>query len=127
MSSAAGFLATRSRAVGVRDCDTGPSTSTDAASELPDLLSTSAPAKSLALGGNATSPAAARSALRFVALLAFSPWLAYFLLSLIAPPESAWSFVSSCLWFATPVLVISAGLFALDRGRQSANPWGDSK
>ena len=37
MSSAAGFLATRSRAVGVRDCDTGPSTSADAASELPDV------------------------------------------------------------------------------------------
>lgn len=115
MFSPTGFLKGRGRVGAQRDCDARRSTAADAPFELPDLLSISAPS------GDTISPNTARSALKFVSLLAFSPWLAYLLLGLVTTPESAWAFVSSCLWIGTPILVICSGLFALDRGRQGAN------
>lgn len=81
--------------------------------EMPDLLSTSAPAvivRPVPWG-----------AFRFIALLAFSPWLAFVLLSLFTSPERAWSFVASCTWIGTPILVICAGLFCLDHRRNTPN------
>lgn len=55
---------------------------------------------------------------RFIAVLALSPWAAYYLLGFVAGQEEARAFVGASLWFATPVLVLAAALRAYDEGVQ---------
>lgn len=91
--------------------------------ELPDLLSTSVPFECPPGSPSAIACTPERwGALRFISLLAFSPWLAFLLLSLFTAPERAWSFVAACTWIGTPILVICAGMFGLDRHHNAANP-----
>jgi hypothetical protein len=55
---------------------------------------------------------------RFIASVALSPWVAYVVLALLAGQDQAKAFVEACLWFATPVLVLTAALRAYDEGVQ---------
>mgnify|MGYP003583556756 CR=1 FL=1 len=56
---------------------------------------------------------------KFITLVAFSPWLAYLVLSLVADPKAVWEFVSACLWVATPILVVVAALRGYGEGFNS--------
>lgn len=55
---------------------------------------------------------------KFIAAVALTPWLAYYLLSLLASADSAWEFVSASLWVGTPILVVVAALRAYGEGLQ---------
>jgi hypothetical protein len=56
---------------------------------------------------------------RFIAAVALTPWVAYVALTFVADNEQARAFVEACLWFGTPVLVLTAALRAYDEGFRS--------